>query len=138
MATVTVQSLLNAATYDNYSVTPESDTVQDLKDQIVSADSVDADWFDLFFNNTVLSESATLSSVGIKEGSAIRIRNKIAKLATRQARQEAKLALAALDRAAYGSRPSTLDINQLPNPYNGNSVDPDDGASTLQPGRPWS
>lgn len=137
MATVTVQSLLNAATYDEYTVTLSS-TVADLKAQIVNQDSVNNAWFDLVYNNTVLSESATLSSAGIADGDSIRTHNKISKLATRQARQEAKLALAALDRAAYGSRPSTLDINKLPNPYNGNDVDPDDGASTLTVGRPWS
>lgn len=63
--------------------------------------------------------------------------NGIAHLPTRQARQEAKLAEAAAKRAATG-RPSTLDINKLPNPYNGNDVAPDDGATTLVPGRPWS
>jgi len=137
MATVTVQSLLNAATYDSYTVSL-SDTVADLKTQIVTADSVDAAWFDLFYNNTVLSESSTLADAGVVDGASIRTHNKIAKLSTRQARQEAKLALAALDRAAYGSRPSTLDINKLPNPYNGNDTDPDDGASSLVTGRPWS
>lgn len=137
MATVSVQSLLNAATYDSYTVSL-SDTVADLKSQIVAADSVDAEWFDLVYNNTVLSEATTLSSAGIADGDNIRTHNKISRLSTRQARQEAKLALAALDRAAYGDRPSTLDINELPNPYNGNKVDPDDGADTLTPGRPWS
>jgi hypothetical protein len=64
--------------------------------------------------------------------------NGIARLPTREARQKAKLDLAALDRAADGNPRSTYDINKLPNPYNGNSVDPDDGASTLTTGRPWS
>lgn len=64
--------------------------------------------------------------------------NGIAHLPTREARQKAKLDQAALDRAADGNPRSTYDINKLPNPYNGNNVDPDDGAATLIPGRPWS
>lgn len=64
--------------------------------------------------------------------------NGISHLSTREARQKAKLDQAALDRAASGNPRSTYDINKLPNPYNGNSVDPDDGASTLTTGRPWS
>lgn len=138
MATVTVQSLLNAATYDSYTVTIATDTVNDLKAQIVSADGVDLSWFDLVLNDQVLTGSDTLSAAGIADGSQIRTANKISQLSTKQAKQEAKLALAALDRAAYGSRPSTLDINKLPNPYNGNDTAPDDGASTLVNGRPWS
>ena len=138
MATVTVQSLLNAATYDSYTVTLASNTVNDLKAQIVSADGVDAAWFDLVLNERVLTGTDTLSAAGVADGSALRTANKIANLSTKQARQEAKLALAALDRAAYGSRPSTYDINKLPNPYNGNDTAPDDGASTLVAGRPWS
>jgi hypothetical protein len=64
--------------------------------------------------------------------------NGIAHLPTREARQKAKLDKAAQDRAARGNPRSTYDINKLPNPYNGNDVDPDDGASTLIEGRPWS
>ena len=32
---------------------------------------------------------------------------------------------------------NVLDKNQLPNPYNGNDIEPDDGATTLVEGRPW-
>ncbi len=138
MATVTVQSLLNAATFDSYTVTIATDTVNDLKTQIVSADGVDATWFNLVLDNQVLTGTDTLQTAGVADGDQLRIANIIGKLATKQAKQEAKLALAALDRAAYGSRPSTLDINKLPNPYNGNDTDPDDGATTLVAGRPWS
>jgi len=64
--------------------------------------------------------------------------NGIAQLATRQARQDAKLALAATKRQADGRR-YTLDKTQLPNPYNGNVVDPDENPNTggLIKGRPW-
>lgn len=65
--------------------------------------------------------------------------NGIAHLTTRQARQDAKLAQAATDRAAAGRR-ATLDKTQLPNPYNGNVVDPDENPNTggLIEGRPWT
>lgn len=138
MASVTVQSLLNAATYDSYTVTLASDTVDDLKALIVAADSVDATWFNLVHNNRVLTGSDTLQSAGVEDGDSLRIANIIGSLATKEAKQLAKLELAALDRAAYGSRPQYYDINKLPNPYNGNETIPDDGASVLEAGRPWS
>lgn len=56
---------------------------------------------------------------------------------TKEERQLRKLELAAIKRASDG-RPSTYDVNRLPNPYNDNDVDPDDGASTLTEGRPWA
>ena len=64
--------------------------------------------------------------------------NGIAQLTTRQERQDAKLALAATKRETDGRR-HTLDITQLPNPYNGNDVDPDENPNTggLIEGRPW-
>jgi len=52
--------------------------------------------------------------------------NGIAHLATRELRQKAKLDQAAIDRAADGNARATYDINQLPNPYNGNDIDPDE------------
>jgi hypothetical protein len=82
--------------------------------------------------------------------------NGIAHLTTRQDRQDAKLAIAeakrqgkvvAPDGTITGSVDPTapwyrdnnvLDKNLLPNPYNGNDIDPDDGATTLTNGRPWT
>lgn len=138
MATVTVQSLLNCAVYDSYTVTIATDTVNSLKAQIAAADGTNVAWFDLVLNEQVLAGADTLAAAGVIDGSALRIHNKIARLANKQAKQEAKLDLAALDRAAYGSRPQYYDINKLPNPYNGNDIAPDDGASILEAGRPWS
>jgi hypothetical protein len=64
--------------------------------------------------------------------------NGIAHLTTRQARQDAKLALATTKRQTDGRR-HTLDKTQLPNPYNGNDVNPDENPNTggLIEGRPW-
>jgi hypothetical protein len=58
--------------------------------------------------------------------------NGISTLSTKQARQEAKLALAEQDRAARNVvepgryADTTADITQLPNPYTGNSVTPNE------------
>lgn len=82
--------------------------------------------------------------------------NGIAHLPTRQERQDAKLAIAEAKRQGKTVAPdgtisgsvdptkpwyrdnNVLDKNQLPNPYNGNDIEPDDGASTLVQGRPWA
>lgn len=86
--------------------------------------------------------------------------NGISSLSSRQARQDAKLAIAEAKRqgktvtegngtysisgaenpAAAGYRAlNTLNKNLLPNPYNGNDVDPDDGdPGPLNQGRPWA
>lgn len=134
---ITVQSLLNAAQYDSYAV-DNAGTIGQLKDSIDVTTGCSIDWFDLVFNNQVLDTAQTIGSYGIVEGSQLKTHNKIARLATKELRQLAKLDLSALDRAAFGNARSTYDINQLPNPYNGNDSAPDDGASTLVLGRPWS
>ena len=68
--------------------------------------------------------------------------NGISTLSTKQARQEAKLAAAAIKRAAGGDTTATayrslntLDINLLPTKYVDNTVV--DNAAPLQPSRPW-
>jgi len=136
--TIQVQSLLNAATYDSYTV-DDSTTVANLKVAIQSATNVDPAWYSLFAQNQTLTESNTLASYGITTGTQIRSANKIGRLATLEDRQKAKLDLAALDRTASGNPRATYDITQLPNPYNDNDVDPDDNPNTggLVTGRPW-
>lgn len=78
--------------------------------------------------------------------------NNISTLATKRARQEAKLALAEADRAARNLiQPGryadvTADLTQLPTLYNptGNDVNGDDplidnpNTGGLKPGRPWA
>ena len=63
--------------------------------------------------------------------------NGISTLATKQARQAAKLAAAATKRAA-DQRRSTLDTTQLPTLYSGNAVVDNANAGGLIPGRPWT
>lgn len=78
--------------------------------------------------------------------------NNISTLATKRARQEAKLALAEADRIARNAvEPGryadvTADLTQLPTLYNptGNEVNGDDplidnpNTGGLKPGRPWA
>jgi hypothetical protein len=136
---ITVQSLLNTAVYDLQTV-DTAGTIGDLKTAMETNFSYSADWFDLVFNNQVLDTAQTIGSYGIVEGSQLRIHNKIARLATKELRQIAKLDLSALDRAASGNARATYDITQLPNPYNDNDVDPDENPNTggLVQGRPWT
>ena len=139
--TITVQSLLNTAVYDSYTI-DNGQTIDQLKTAINTARSFNSAWYDIVFNEEILSGSSTLASLGIITNTALRTHNKINKLANRQLRQEAKLALATLDRAASSKR-STLTINNLPTKYSGDTIvdNPNsDGAGgiLLVEGRPWS
>lgn len=138
MATIniTVQSLLNAAQYDPYSINDTS-TIATLKTNIQTATGVETTWFDLVYNNNVLNTANTLASYSITTGSTLRIHNKISRLATLELRQKSKLDLAALDRAELSNPRSTYDITELPTQYVGNTIydNPNDGG--LLEGRPW-
>jgi hypothetical protein len=63
--------------------------------------------------------------------------NGISTLATKQAKQAAKLAAAATKRASTGRR-STLNIDQLPTVYSGNVVVDNANVGGLVVGRPWT
>ena len=70
--------------------------------------------------------------------------NGISTLSTKQARQEAKLALAEQDRAARNAvepgryADTTADISQLPTKYVGNTVEDNANTGGLKVGRPWA
>ena len=73
--------------------------------------------------------------------------NGIAHLATREARQKAKLDLAATKRAASAShrdtannadKRSTYDITELPTQYSGNNIVDNSNSTGLIVGRPWT
>jgi hypothetical protein len=63
--------------------------------------------------------------------------NGISTLSTKEARQLAKLALAATNRAADGRR-SVYDISELPTKYSGNTVVDNLNSGGLVVGRPWA
>ena len=64
--------------------------------------------------------------------------NGISTLATKEARQKAKLDLAAADRAADGNARATYDITELPTQYTGNDITDNPNVGGLQQGRPWN
>lgn len=134
--TISVQSLLNAATFDSYTKS-DAITVGTLKSDIQTLTQVNVDWFDLFYNGTLLDTSKTLAFYSIPNGAILYSGNKIANLSTKQARQEAKLTLAALDRADSNRR-SVLDSTELPTLYNGNAVSDNPNVGGLIEGRPWT
>lgn len=63
--------------------------------------------------------------------------NGISDLPTKEARQKAKLALAAQDRLADGNPRATYDITQLPTQYVGDDVLDNPNEGGLVEGRPW-
>ena len=135
--TITVQSLLNTAVFNSYTI-DNGQTVDQLKTAINTARSFNSTWYDLVLNDAVLSGSATLASLNIITGTRIRTHSKISRLSTRQARQEAKLALATLDRVASSETRTTLTINNLPTKYSGNTLVDNANTGGLVLGRPWS
>jgi hypothetical protein len=134
--TITVQSLLNTAVYDSYTI-DNGQTIDQLKTAINSARGFNSTWYDIVLNDSVVLGTATLASLGITTGTQLRTHNKISRLATRQARQEAKLALATLDRTV-SSKTHTLTINDLPTKYSGNTIVDNANVGGLVLGRPWS
>lgn len=134
--TITVQSLLNTAVYDSYTI-DNGQTVNQLKAAINSARGFDSSWFDIVLNQHVVSGSATLSSLGIVTGTVLRTANVIDRLATKELRQRAKLDLSELDRAAGGNPRSTYDITELPTQYSNNNIVDNPQPDGLIPGRPW-
>jgi hypothetical protein len=63
--------------------------------------------------------------------------NGISTLSTKELKQKAKLALAAIKRAATGRR-SGLDITELPTQFSGNTIVNNTNVDGLQLGRPWN
>jgi len=143
---ITVQSFLNSATTLSITIDNAS-TIADLKTAVNTVEGTPTAVMDLFFNGSQLSNGTVISAAGIVAGSHVNTSNNISDSTswTKQERQSYKLLLAEQRRQAGGNTSATfyrsynnLDLNLLPNPYNGNSPDPDDGASTLSDGRPWT
>ena len=138
MATIniTVQSLLNAAQFDPYTVN-DSTTVGNFKTTIETATSCNVNWFSLVFNSVELDITKTLAFYGITEDSELRTANKIARLTTLEDRQIAKLDLSNLERLELGNSRPYYDIFELPTRYVGNVVTDNPNPGGLIEGRPW-
>jgi hypothetical protein len=134
--TITVQSLLNTAVYDSYTI-DNGQTINQLKTAINTARGFGSTWYDIVQNEHIVSGTATLSSLGITTGTQLRTHNKIARLATKELRQKSKLDLAALDRASTANPRATADLTTLPTQYNDNAIVNNPNAGGLIEGRPW-
>lgn len=134
--TISVQSLLNTAVYNSYTI-DNGQTINQLKTAINSAQGFDSTWYDIVLNESVVAGTATLSSLGITTGTQLRTHNKIGQLATKEAKQTAKLALATLDRIASSESRTTLDKTELPTVYSGNTISDNPNVGGLIEGRPW-
>jgi len=134
--TITVQSLLNTAVYDSYTI-DNGQTVDQLKTAINTAKGFDSTWYDIVQGQHLAAGGSTLASLGIVTGTALRTHNKIAHLANRELRQKAKLDLAALDRTSTNNPRDDYDLSQLPTQYYGDLVVNNNNAGGLVEGRPW-
>ena len=140
---ITVQSLLNAATFINYSV-DDGDLVSDLKDTVAGQEGTDVTWFRLVLNQVVLTDTDTLAVAGVVDGSQLHINNRVGHLTTLEDRQVAKLTIAELRRQAGGNTSApyyrslnTLNISELPTQYSGNTIVDNPNTGGLITGRPW-
>ncbi len=137
--TVYVQSYLNSATTVEISIS-NGLTGADLKDAMNTAEGVSVAIMNMYFADELILDTDVLSEIGIADESYIQTSNNLTEpgLWTKEERQNYKLELASLKRE-IDSRRYTLDLTQLPNPYNDNAVDPDENANTggLVEGRPW-
>ena len=109
-----------------------TDSVENLKTKIQDAEEIPPTQIVLFFNGTLLVDGNTLASYNIQKEVYIQSANNISQLATKQAKQLAKLNLAA------SKRDDTYDINKLPTKYNGNAVVDNPNTGGLVAGRPWA
>lgn len=134
--TISVQSLLNAAQYYEYTV-DNGQTINQLKTAVQTATGVETTWYDIVFNNEIVSGTSTLAAAGIVNGSSLRTHNKISRLATLELRQKSKLDLAALDRNAASNPRSTYDITELPTQYVDDTIYDNPNLGGLTEGRPW-
>lgn len=140
---------------------PTTATIDDLITAIAAEEGLDTNYYQISkignpsANSLAYGDSSTTlddASVDIGDGDTVLCTTNQA--GTKQERQLQKLEIAQLKRqgtfrdtgtyanpsdAPYYRPLNTYDINLLPNPYNGNSADPDDGdAGPLDDGRPWT
>jgi hypothetical protein len=125
-------------------------TVDQLITAIASDESLPTDYYRIsLLNNPAVNDvvygdsSTTLTAMGIVDGDTVLCTTR--QVDSKQVRQIQKLEIAEVKRKAGGDTSkvyyrtlNSYDTNLLPNPYNGNVPEPDDGASTLTDGRPWT
>lgn len=139
---IQVQSFLNSATKLTVAVTTAT-TVDQLKTLVNAIEGVNTGIMAFYFNNIEIASTATLASAGVVAGSLVGSSNTIAMLATKEARQTAKLELAQLRRrgagdttAPYYREYNSYSVDLLADKYVGN--DTVNVSNTLTEHRPWS
>ena len=125
---------------------PAANTLTEITNLIIADEGLNANYYADFFllrdNSILLSANSTddwndLSLASTDE--LVAVLDDDPATFTKEQRQIRKLEIASIKRAA-DSRPSTYDATQIPNPYEGNSPNPDDDENTgaLVVGRPWA
>jgi hypothetical protein len=149
MATITVKYVGLIGTRDQVSVS-DGLTIDGLISAISTDEGLPTDYYTVsLLNNPSVTDiaygdsSATLASLGFVDNVVVLCTTNQA--GSKQDRQLQKLEIAQKKRQAGGDTSkiyyrtlNTYDVNELPNPYNGNDSAPDDGATTLVDGRPWT
>ena len=138
----------------------DSTTIDDLITAIAAEEGLDTNFYTISKVNdsantlsiTYGDSSTSVATLGIQDGDTILCTTN--QSGTKEERQIQKLEIAQVKRqgtfrdtgtytnpsdAPYYRTLNTYDKDLLPNPYNGNSADPDDGdAGPLDDGRPWT
>ena len=142
MATITYKGLSGVRGSLTVNTT---DTLTTITNAIIAAEGLNANYYADFVldrNHTITrtaNGSSTYAALGlVATDMLVAVLDDSPTSFTKEQRQIRKLEIASVKRTA-DSRPSTYDINLLPNPYNGNNTAPDDGdAGPLDQGRPWT
>lgn len=134
--TFTVQSLINTAVYDSYTI-DNGQTINQLKTAINTARGYDSAWYDIVVDDEIATGTDTLATLGVVAGSVLRTHNKISHLGTREQRQKAKLDLAQLDREESGNARATVDLTTLPTLFDDDDIVDNANTGGLVEGRPW-
>lgn len=125
--------------------TPAANTLTEITNLAIADEGLNANYYADFF--LLRDKSILLSVNGADDWNDLSLQSTDELVAvldddpatfTKEQRQVRKLEIASIKRAA-DSRPSTYDLNLLPNPYEGNTQTVDDGdAGPLDLGRPWT
>jgi molybdopterin-guanine dinucleotide biosynthesis protein A len=138
MATVTVnvQSLLNAASYESYTL-DDSSSIGTLAGLHAAREGTNTTWFVVCSGAEVFTGTELLSEIIPQLGTVFQTGNRTDRLATREQRQVAKLTLSSLRRAQRMDARQFYDLDLLPTKYSDDTVIDNPNADGLQLGRPW-
>lgn len=140
-----VQSFLNSATKLTLSVS-SSTTFNSIKQLVYAAEGTTSTIMDFYYNNVLVSSSATVGTYNLTTGSYLKSANNIAdsNVWTKPQRQQLKLDLAQLRRQAGGDTSATYyrsynvyNIDLLADKYTSNTSTIGT-TSTLAIHRPWT